>query len=75
METISGDIPKEKLIEKLIEGELNRGYIPREIIYRSNVKHYERFETTDIVTCQSGFAGKKQARILYEKNKDIFYER
>ena len=56
----------EELKNKLIEEELSKGYIPIHVkIDTSMTRGYDR------ATCISAFAGKKKARELYPKIKDV----
>jgi len=67
---ISGSVSFEKLKEHLIEDCLSRGYIPIHIKTGSYTSLDMPFTELDYATCMCGYAGKKQARIIYKKEKD-----
>ena len=67
---------EQELVDYLIEEELKRGYIPINVKYEK-VKRLVSYkiepEEYDMAYCASGYAGKKQARLLYPqiKGKDF----
>jgi hypothetical protein len=71
-----GEFPLKVLEEKLILDLLSKGYLPRTVTsgYYKIFKPY-RLETIeyDYTTCCCCYVGKKQAGILWEKNKHILY--
>lgn len=56
-------VSEEKLKDELIESCLSKGYIPAYF-------KYQRYENDHSMWCVKAYAGKKTARIIYEKNKD-----
>ena len=69
-EAICGSVSFEKLKEHLIEDCLSKGYIPIQIKTGTYTSLGMPFTEIDYATCMCGYAGKKQARIIYEKEKD-----
>lgn len=69
-ECLHDTVTNEDLTKELVEYCLSRGYIPRNVTYQRNVFFVNRIDCIDRASCVGAFAGKKQARIIYEANKD-----
>lgn len=54
--------------EILIESALKAGYIPMNIVHIKDLNPMAEFPTR--VRCYAGYAGKKMARELFEKNRE-----
>jgi hypothetical protein len=59
---------------KLTEDQLSKGYIPKDLKFEKNIvwrNNQVKPIKYDTVYCVSGFAGKKQAREIYNKHPEI----
>ena len=71
MRVISGTVPKEELISKLIEDVLKKGYIPAKVRYEKGLCYSGHFQIIDMVGCLGAYAGKVKARKIFSENKEI----
>jgi len=74
MKALPGVIGEKDFKEKLIEEELKKGYVPMRVTFK-RVKHSPinslKEVVFDMVSCYSGYLGKKQARIFYNANRGL----
>lgn len=62
----------QKARRDLIQDCLKRGYVPSQVKFDKKID-YSKIKPVEVRVwhCIAGFAGKKQARVIYEKNKKL----
>lgn len=68
-EALTGTVSKDEMRAKLIEECLSRGYVPAHFGYEVGILD-NWANRIDRMTCLGAYAGKKMARLIYEKSAE-----
>lgn len=72
--TVPGMLPEAELKERLIEDQLNKGYVPSNVTFKL-VNYLPPTQVEPIVYdeafCLSAWAGKRVARVIYNKHRKL----